>query len=171
MMQMLAAGGLPPFTDETRAADSDNREGYFELEAVKRTERDASWVAESSGKAVKVICPLLQFLPDSYDYRVLFMDRALSEVIASQQEMLQNRGTAGATVSSDQLAAIFHKEVQHIKTWLAAQGNFELLEIEHRQVIGDPQVAAQRVQQFLAIPLDVEAMAARVNPQLYRQRR
>ena len=35
MMQMLAAGGLPPLTDGVRTADESNPEGYFELEAVK----------------------------------------------------------------------------------------------------------------------------------------
>ncbi len=42
MMQMLAAGGVPPVTDSIRAADESNPRGYFELEAVKRLRSDQS---------------------------------------------------------------------------------------------------------------------------------
>ena len=59
MMQMLAAGGVPVLTDGVRAPDADNPRGYFEFEPVKRTKRDASWVAQARGKAVKVVYPLL----------------------------------------------------------------------------------------------------------------
>ena len=34
MMRMLAAGGIPTFTDEERVADIDNPLGYYELERV-----------------------------------------------------------------------------------------------------------------------------------------
>ena len=49
MMQMLAAGGLPPLTDNVRAADSDNPRGYYEFELVKKTKKDASWLASAPG--------------------------------------------------------------------------------------------------------------------------
>ncbi len=92
MMQMLAAGGLDIMTDQVRAADDDNLAGYYELEAVKRTREEASWLQDAPGKAVKVIYRLLEYLPDDYHYQVLFMQRPLEEVIASQQLMLQRRG-------------------------------------------------------------------------------
>ena len=55
MMQMLQAGGMPVLTDGERSADESNPRGYLELEAVKLTRSDAGWVAEATGKAVKVI--------------------------------------------------------------------------------------------------------------------
>ena len=169
MMQMLAAGGLPVMTDDVRIADDDNLQGYYELEAVKQTRRDQSWLQEAPGKAVKVIYRLLGELPTEYDYRVLFMLRPLEEVVASQQVMLERRGTKGANVSRDQLQKIFVNELQQVKSWLAAQVNFDSIEIQYTDVLANAQCEAERICRFLALPLDAEAMAAQVNRKLYRQ--
>ena len=91
MMQMLHAGGIPAVTDNIRLADKDNERGYYELEAVKRTKDDASWLRDAPGKAVKVIYLLLYDLPTDYTYRVIFMNRNLDEVLASQRAMLERR--------------------------------------------------------------------------------
>ncbi|MBK1637151.1 hypothetical protein [Rhodovulum adriaticum] len=45
MMGMLAAGGVPPLTDELRTANEDNPRGYFEFEPVKDLPHDKGWVA------------------------------------------------------------------------------------------------------------------------------
>ena len=170
MMQMLAAGGLPVLTDKVRAADNDNLEGYYELEAVKQLQTEKAWLAEAPGKAVKIIYRLLEYLPSEYNYQVLFMARPLDQVIASQQLMLQRRATQGATVSNDQLRSIFTSELRRVKAWLDAQKNFTWLEVPYAQVLESSPTESQRICDFLAVPLDVSAMAARVNQKLYRQR-
>jgi hypothetical protein len=43
---------------------------------------------------VKVISRLLLSLPEGHAYRVIFMQRPPPEVLASQEVMLRNRGTA-----------------------------------------------------------------------------
>lgn len=170
MMQMLAAGGLPVMTDQVRAADDDNLEGYYELEAVKRTRGDAHWLEDAPGKAVKAIYRLLEDLPADYHYQVLFMMRPLEEVVASQQLMLERRSTKGANVSSDQLKKIFTNELQRVKSWLEAQENFDWIEVQYTEVLANAQQEAERICDFLVPPLDATAMAARVNQKLYRQR-
>ncbi len=45
MMQMLEVAGLELATDLIRVADSHNPNGYFELEAVKRLPKEASFLA------------------------------------------------------------------------------------------------------------------------------
>ena len=107
MMQMLEAGGVLVYTDNVRRADEDNQRGYFELEAVKRTKDDKAWLREASGKAVKMIYQLLYDLPPDYDYRVVFMQRDLDEVLASQRSMLERRSEKGASVAPDELRRIF----------------------------------------------------------------
>jgi hypothetical protein len=44
--------------------------------------------------AVKVISRLLRALPDGHEYRVIFMQRPLPEVLASREAMLRHRETA-----------------------------------------------------------------------------
>jgi hypothetical protein len=87
MMQMLEAAGLEIASDALRAADADNPRGYYELEAVKRIRDDDSFLGECVGRVVKIVAPLLPSLPEEYDYRIVFMERDLAEVLASQREM------------------------------------------------------------------------------------
>ena len=170
MMQMLEAGGLPASTDAARGADEDNRRGYYELEAVKRTKQDASWVRGAVGKAVKVIYLLLKDLPADYEYRLVFMRRNLDEVVHSQQAMLARRGEKGAEISVSQMAATFQRELDRCDQWLARQPRFQVLDVEYRAVIDDPRGQARRICGFLGQSLAIDAMAAAVDPVLYRQR-
>lgn len=176
MMQMLAAGGMPVLTDSVRAADEDNPRGYLEFEPVKGLARDAGWVAEAEGKAVKVICVLLRELPADYQYRVILMQRDLREVVASQRAMLERSGREGAAVGDQRLLEIFGNEMRDLNTWLASQGNFEVLEVSYLECLRKPGRAARKVAAFLgaglySVALDAEAMAAAVDISLYRQTR
>ncbi len=170
MMQMLEAGGLPALTDAARGADEDNLRGYYELEAVKRTKQDSSWVQGALGKTVKVIYLLLKDLPADYEYRLVFMRRNVDEVVRSQQAMLARRGEKGAEIPASQMAAMFQRELDRFDQWLARQPGFQVLDVEYRAVIDDPQGQARRICGFLGQPLDIDAMAAAVDPALYRQR-
>ena len=78
-MRMLAAGGMAIVTDGIRAADEDNPNGYFEDERVKALAKnpDKTWVAEARGKALKVVSLLLQHLPPTQKYQVVFVHRRL----------------------------------------------------------------------------------------------
>ena len=93
---MLEAGGLPVLVDNIREADIDNPLGYYEYEPVKALRDDASWIALSKGKGVKMVHLLLYDLPPGVEYRVLFMHRNLDEVLASQKAMLAQIGSACA---------------------------------------------------------------------------
>ena len=93
MMQMLAAGGVPPLTDAQRAPDASNPRGYLELEAVKRLKTDKSWLPDARGKAVKVIHLLLPELAEAdWEFRVIMMRRPVEEIVASQRAMLARLG-------------------------------------------------------------------------------
>ena len=93
MMQMLESGGLPVLCDGERQADTDNPKGYFEWERIKQLPKDPSLIAEAEGKVVKVISQLILSLPAGHDYRVVFMQRPLPEVLKSQDKMLQRGAT------------------------------------------------------------------------------
>jgi hypothetical protein len=93
---MLEAGGMPILTDGFRVPDLDNPQGYYEDERVKTLKEDNIWLDEAEGKAVKIISHLLYYLPPIKHYKILFMKRALEEVVASQNAMLdrQKQGKA-----------------------------------------------------------------------------
>ncbi|MEE9610292.1 MAG: tetratricopeptide repeat protein, partial [Desulfatiglandales bacterium] len=115
LMQMLDAGGHPCLTDKERKADDNNPRGYFELEKVKQLRKDRSWLPDAKGKAVKIIAQLLPFLPPRFHYRVIFMERDIKEVLASQRKMLEHRGRSGAKVSDESLGKTFRRQVRQVK--------------------------------------------------------
>jgi hypothetical protein len=171
-MQMLRAGGIPILADDARPADADNRAGYLEYAPVLRSAHDASWVASAPGRAVKVIYALLRHLPPSYSYRVLWMQRDLVEVIASQQAMLVRRGVVPVDeLPRERLAAVFAAKLAETEAWLAQHPSFRRLAIDYAAVIADPGRAACAIDAFLGGGLDVAAMAGVVDAALRRQQR
>ena len=171
MMSMLAAGGLEVLTDHLRAPDDDNPVGYFELEEVKKLIKgEHSWLARSNGKAVKVISTLLPYLPDGYRYRIIFMRRAMEEVLASQRRMLINRGENPDKGSDDQMAEIFEKNLQQSERWINSQAHATRIDINYKQLIDNPRPLVAEINIFLGGGLDEDKMLGVIDPSLYRQR-
>jgi len=170
-MKMLEAGGLPILTDGLRTADEDNPKGYFEVERVKELERqaDKSWLGEARGRAIKVISFLLKELPESFNYKVVFMRRELSEVLASQAKMLAHRGEAASTDDARMLD-LWESHLWRATYLLRHAGHFESIDVEYRQALADPRREAQRINAFLGGRLSVEAMLGAVDEALYRNR-
>ena len=173
LMGMLAAGGLEALTDGVRAPDDDNPRGYFELERVKqlRTGMDTAWLRDARGKCVKVVSYFLQHLPVGERYRIVFVRRNLAEVLASQRRMLERRGESGADAAEERrLAGAFAAHLTKVDRELEARADCALLYVDHRTAIESPRTVADRVNRFLDERLDVDRMAAAVDPRLYRQR-
>ena len=169
-MQMLAAGGMPVLIDGERQADADNPRGYYEWERIKRLPYEPSCIAEAEGKAVKVISHLLLALPHGHDYSVVFMQRPLAEVAASQAEMIRRRGTTGAALEKAALLSALQAHLNQINFWLGKQPHIRTYRLDYQAVIEQPLKAATMIQQFLPVLLDPDAMARQVDASLYRQR-
>ena len=174
MMQMLAAGGVLPLTDEQRAPDPSNPRGYLELEAVKRLKADKSWLPQAPGKAVKVIHLLLPELaapgvPENLRFRVIMMRRPVAEVVASQRAMLARQGRAGAALPDAQLGKMFVDQLERVERALAGHPNFQFCTVSYPALVADPAAEAAWVNAFLGGGLDEAAMAGVVDPTLYRE--
>jgi hypothetical protein len=170
MMQMLSAGAMPVLADEHRPADDDNPRGYFELDAARRLRQDHAWVGRAVGKAVKVVHLLLPELPAGFHYRVILMERDLSEVIQSQRAMLRRHDRGGADLSPEALARVFTSQLHRVREWLGRQPHVSLLEVRYRDVVDQPVAEAARVNAFLGGMMDVATMSAAVDRELYRHR-
>lgn len=171
MMKTLAAGGLLPVTDNLRTADESNPKGYYEFERVKKLkDGDYEWLEGAQGKVVKVISALLEFLPANYRYKIIFMQRNIDEVLASQREMLIRRGEATDKVSDEKMAELYHKHLNKIQAWLSEQKNMQVLYISYNGILADPQNELKRVNAFLNNSLNLPEMLTVVDRNLYRQR-
>ena len=172
MMNMLAAGGIEPLTDNKRLPDTDNTQGYFEHERVKElgSDRDKSWLRAARGKAVKVVSHLLQFLPADNRYRIILALRDLGEVVASQNLMLERLKQPNPIGDEN---AIMHCErhLEGIRRLVGVRSNFEMLEVPYAEVVESPLLWSQRIAAFVGRNLDAQRMAAVVNSSLYRNRK
>lgn len=170
-MKMLQAGGLPLVVDGERKADEDNPKGYFEFEPVMNLARDPdkSWLADARGKGVKVISTLLRELPPNYNYKVVFMRRDLSEILASQAKMLERRGEESGT-EDEQMREFFENDLWRASYLLKHGPQFRVLPVHYTEVLAEPMEQARRLAEFVGAGLDVEAMAAVADPTLYRNR-
>src|SRR5581483_3312578 len=110
---------------------------------------NSSWMALGRGKAIKIIYRLLRHLPSSFEYRVIFMERDLREVFASQSDMLRTRGAETGDQKQERLIAAFAAEVDEVRRWLAAQPNIRTLFQSYNDVVRDPSNGSIAVSQFL----------------------
>jgi hypothetical protein len=170
MMQMLVAGGMAPLSDGERKADPDNPHGYLEWERIKQLPSDPACIAEAEGKVVKVISRLLLSLPAGHEYRIIFMQRPMAEVLASQDEMLRRRGTYKEGTNPAIIAAAFEKHLREVEAWLLGKPYVRVLRVAFHDVLQDAEEVSRKLADFLEIPLKTELMVQQVDASLYRNR-
>jgi hypothetical protein len=168
LMQMLHQGGVEVLTDEIRTADTDNPRGYYELEKVKKLKQDASWLPQARGRAFKIISQLLYDLPAGESYRIVFMERDLDEMLASQEKMLARLGRPA--VPRDQMKRSYQLHVARLKEWLAKQPNMAVLFVSYNNLVQQSSAEIDRLKDFLQRDVVTDAMARAVDPQLYRNK-
>ncbi len=170
MMQMLVAGGMTPLSDGERTADDDNPRGYLEWERIKQLPDDPSCIVEAEGRVVKIISRLLLSLPSGHDYRVIFMQRPLPEVLASQDQMLRRRGTYKEGATPAAMAAAFEKHLRDVYAWLDGKPYVKSIRVSYHDALKQPEEVSRSIGEFLGISLNVEAMTEQIDASLYRNR-
>jgi hypothetical protein len=155
-----------------RSADASNPAGYFELEAVKDLDKstDPGWLRTARGRGVKIVSPLLEYLPETHNYKVVFMERPLTEVIASQDAMLARSGASAAVGDGGaSLVAEYESHLRRVHALLARRSCFVTQRVRYEETVANPQQVAAEVAAFIG-GLNVAAMAAAVRTALHRQR-
>ncbi len=177
LMQMLVAGGLTPLTDGLREADEDNPRGYFEFEPVKQMAQSSTglapaWLEQAKGRVVKIVAPMIAYLPEGVPCRVVMIERDLDEILASQQQMILRRGSKVDQTEArrTRLKQEYLRLVVWTKGFLAARPDTRLMCVDRAAVLKNPGLAAAAINQFLGGNLDPTRMAAEIKPELNRQR-
>lgn len=170
MMQMLAAGGMPVLSDGERAADANNPRGYYEWQEAKTLARQPECIAQGEGKAVKVISALLASLPERFSYRIIFVQRPLMEVEASQRAMIRQLGATDSAMTPEGMIQALEAHLKQVRSWLDRHPQWPVLDVDYHQILRDPGAAAASIADFLGTEIDTTAMARQVDRSLYRQR-
>jgi hypothetical protein len=98
------------------------------------------------------------------------MQRPLAEVLASQQQMLKNRGVSESDTANSEMVKAFQDHLFEVNAWLNGKPNLKILRVAYHRVLSEPKEVSEQVCRFLEAGLDVEAMAQQVDQSLYRQR-
>lgn len=168
MMRMLEFAGIESLTDDKRMGDENNPHGYFEYEKVKNLANDATWVPEAEGKSVKIIAQLLPFLPAKHRYKIIFMEREISEVMISQQLMLGKSREEAIKTYPFKLAQTFYNQLNRVNEWVDQQPFIDILYVNYLDCHNNPKEVAERISGFLNKELDIKSMATAVDKTLYR---
>ncbi len=173
MMQMLEAAGVNILTDRERAADIDNPKGYYEWEPIKQIMKKPELLDEGiDGCAIKCVSMLLQSMPLKHNYKVIFMTRAIEEVVDSQSKMIERLGTKGAGIEIEQLQRGLVAHRDEILRWLKNVPHMEFMEIDYPALVREPSVIIPKIVEFLGkerLP-SAEKMATPIDASLHRKR-
>jgi len=116
------------------------------------------------------VAQLLPCLPPSEHYHVVFMERNLAEVIASQNTMLARQHRPGAALDGQQLLDTYAAQLRSVRAQLARRPHLRVLAVNYGELLADPVAGVGRVALFLGDPFDRQAAAATVRPELRRQK-
>ena len=167
MMQLLHAGGAAVFTDGKREADDSNPKGYLEHEGIKKLASNRKLIFEANGKVVKVVSPQLKFLIPHFRYKVIFMERKVEEVVASQHKM------SGKDRSSYpfKLVDFYKKQLEEVRGSTLNQLHIESLFIDYSCAINEPQKVIAELNAFLPeLNLDAQKMKGVIDQSLHRNK-
>jgi predicted AlkP superfamily phosphohydrolase/phosphomutase/tetratricopeptide (TPR) repeat protein len=170
MMQMLDAAELEIFTDNVRQADENNPKGFFEHERVKGLAKENQWLKSANAKVMKVVSPLLRFLPPNFTYKVIVMKRDVREVTLSQHKMLVKAGKADPDSYPMKMEKTLEKQYLNSIEWMKKQTYIEFIEVDFSETITNPAKTAMQITEFLGKKLDTQIMAAATDKKLYRNK-
>ena len=95
--------------------------------------------------------------------------RNIQEVLASQKKMLARRNEPDET-PAERMTELFQDDLWRATYLLKRKPQFEVLELDYTAMVAQPLGEVRRINEFLGGRLNVEAMAAVADPQLYRNR-
>ena len=168
MMQMLDAGGLPLYFDDQRQADVNNPKGYFESQSVKNLNQNHSFLNKAENKVVKIVSHLLTSLPNTFCYKIIFMQRDLQEIIESQNKMLARMDADAKIPDNYTLKKTYIKHLAQIQKWLDNTKNADHIFVSYNKLLESPKKHSEIISKFLQQNLYVDKMVSAVQPSLYR---
>jgi len=157
MMRMLEAGGIPVLADKRSTKDMGPHHptGIYELHDAGQLllEKPATW---TEGKAIKLVAQYMDFLPLDRPLKVLFMVRDVNEIVASLLAMK-------VIWENDPITAINNAR-RLLRSW-----DVPFHDVHYHTLLKYPKSESARIADFLEMDLDIDAMAAVVDPKSRRK--
>jgi len=164
LMQLLEAGGAPVAYDDSRKANEHNPKGFYELEGGKIINKliDKTFdFKKYEGKFIKITAYGLRFLPDG-DYKILFSERALSEILDSMEKMSTQKFERHET------SLLLKKLLGDALTKIMKKG-WQVQFIDYNMLMLNPDYELRKIKQFFP-DFNIEEAKKVIDKKLYRNR-
>ncbi len=167
MMAILGSAGFPLVQDGERKADQSNPNGYFEFEGIKHLAQAPENFVVEGGQVVKVVAPLLRYLPPENHYRIIWMERPIIEIIVSQEKMKGNHSLKNFPY---QLAMQMEAEQKRILQWIDSQLNMSVKIFSYQQFIENPSAQISHLSQYFPGDFNWQKAVQEIDSTLYRSK-
>jgi len=174
MMRQLEAGGVPIFFDDDKPLEIDEhtinysvmlRESHF---AEKLAKGENEWLSQCKGKAVKLLSPAkAEFVPKRYRYKFIYMDRKVNSIAHSNQKFNERTKGIRHPLNAWTIEEFHFIRKESLKLVRSYDGSRHIV-IKFEDMMKKPKVIALRVQDFLGVKLDTDAMAGIVQERTTR---
>jgi RNase adaptor protein for sRNA GlmZ degradation len=166
MMQILLDAGYDLCYDDSRKPDEHNPNGYFELydgKIITELMYDNINLDEYNNKVIKITAFGLTLLKGN-DYKVIFMERNINEVIQSQDKMMNYKYSHPLSYKEKNL---LNKVVSNSLKYLD-NNNIPYIIINYNNLINNSKGELNKLTNFLG--KDITNSAKVIDNSLYRNR-
>jgi len=165
MMQILEDAGLPVAYDDSRKPDEHNPRGYYELsdgKIILELYNDEFKKENYVNKVIKITAFGLPMI-EGTDYRVIYMERDIYEVIDSQRRMMKN-----CYLPWSEDLRILSKLNNETKEYLI-ENEIDHVIIDYNKLMDNPHDEIKKLSVFL--DKDMTDSIRLIDKNLYRNRR
>ena len=168
MMQLLNEAGIKPNTDNKKKADQFNPNGYFEHSEMSKLLVDDSFLDSSVDKCTKIYAAKLHLLPKRFNYKIIFMERDVSEVYISLKKTNNQKLKVYAATHLNFLQGVVEKAIGVIES----SDNMEMISVNFNSLINDPDMSLKSISEFLDLtPNFINNAKQVIDPKLYTSRK
>lgn len=153
LMRMLEAGGV-----ETH--DDGNKASYECAEAAEafRSKKEASFIADIPGKAVKILDPKRIALFPAVPTAWIWIRRNAKQQARSMAKFL--KALTGVSIDVQKFSEDIYKDNESEPARLAKFANARVLTVSFEALLTCPAETSVQIAEFVRLPLNTEAMAA-----------
>jgi hypothetical protein len=128
-------------------------------------------IEKCDGHAVKIVSPLLVHLPRRFHYKVIFMNRPVSEIVVSQRKMRERlSGKKLTDAENAEMEKMIERHLRQTLDGLRVSPKVSLLVLDYYDLIFAPDQSVSRIADFVGrdrLP-DWNRMTGAIKPELYR---
>ena len=109
-------------------------------------------------------------MPDNLKFRVVFMERNIDEILASQKKMLIRRGHTSNSSEDEEMKSIFTEHLLEIKSSIINKTNIELIYVNYNLLVTNPISEIDKINKFFKHKLDKNKLLEVIDLNQYRNR-